>query len=626
MQPLPIDSLIPQIKSSLQSTPNLIIEAAPGAGKTTRVPPALLDPEVTDGEVWVLEPRRLAARLSARRVAEEFGEKLGETVGYQVRFEDISSPRTRLRFLTEGVFTRRLLSNPTLKGVGAIVLDEFHERHLQTDLALALLRRLQLTTRPDLKIIIMSATLDVAPLASYLGKCQILRSEGRRFDVKISYQNEYDVRPLAEQVAGAVKKLITSQQTGDMLVFLPGAAEIKRAQSACAEVASQAQLLVLSLHGELSVGEQDVAIRPAKQRKVILATNVAETSITIDGITTVIDSGLARVAAHSPWSGLPTLTTQRVSKASAIQRAGRAGRTQAGNCIRLYSEMDYSARPDFTLPEIQRLDLTSTILELHALGIANAKELNWYESPGGPANENAEKLLRLLGAIDQELELTEMGKKMVRLPLHPRQARIFLEADRQGIPFRGALIAAILGERDLRSKSFSSSPTKMVSQVINDSDVFEQEELFRAAENVNFDSVRLLELGINAGVAYSLNQITKQLIRQSNAKQKLSSDNVKEPLDSNTKILISLLSGYLDRVAKLQASDNGLAKGLSKTVILANGILAQLSLESVVRNSEYLIALNAEEKQGTRNTSIVIRSASAINEEWLFDMVPDSIQ
>src|SRR5262249_31523176 len=285
MQPLPIDPLLPEIVARLRQSPNIILEAPPGAGKTTRVPPALLDAKIIgEGEVLVLEPRRLAARMAARRVAEERGERLGETVGYQVRFEELASAKTRLRFLTEGVLTRRLLSDPTLKNVGVVALDEFHERHLQADLALALLRRLQRTARPDLKLIVMSATLDAGPVAKFLDDAPPLRSEGKRFDVAIEHLARPDERPLAEQVAAAVNQLVSKNLDGDILVFLPGAAEIRRAQAACAAIADRHDLSLLPLHGDLSAEEQDRAVKPAPKRKVILSTNVAESSVTIDGV------------------------------------------------------------------------------------------------------------------------------------------------------------------------------------------------------------------------------------------------------------------------------------------------------------------------------------------------------
>lgn len=349
---LPIDDVLPQLLQVLKTSPNAVLEAPPGAGKTTRVPPALLP--LVSGEIVVLEPRRIAARMAARRVAEELGERVGETVGYQVRFEDVGGPRTRLRFVTEGVLTRRLLANRDLKGVAAVILDEFHERHLDADLALALLRRLQSTSRPDLKLIVMSATLNAAPAAQYLGDCPVIRSEGKLFDVEVSY-TPHSALPLERQVSEALQKAETA---GDVLVFLPGAAEIHRALRECEAQARARNLLLVPLHGDLPPEEQDRAVQPADRRKVILSTNVAESSITIEGVTTVIDSGLARVAIDSPWTGLPALNVQRVGKASAIQRAGRAGRTRPGHAIRLYSFEDFQRRPDHDLPEIRRRELS----------------------------------------------------------------------------------------------------------------------------------------------------------------------------------------------------------------------------------------------------------------------------
>jgi len=424
---LPIDALLPAI---VEASGHLVIEAPPGAGKTTRVPPALLARE--RGEVLVLEPRRLAARLAARRVASELGERLGETVGYQVRFEDVSGPRTRLRFLTEGVLTRRLLSDPALKGVGTVILDEFHERHLDTDLALALLRRL-----PNIRLIVMSATLDAAPVAKYLGDCRILRSEGKLFDLAIEY-TPHSPAPLEEQVASALDRLTQRGVTGDVLVFLPGAAEIRRAARAVEASASRLGLLVVPLHGDLSPAEQDRAVGPADRPKVILSTNVAESSVTIEGVTAVIDSGLARVAADSPWTGLPSVEVRRVSQASATQRAGRAGRTAPGRVIRLYSAEDYHRRPSADVPEILRRELSQLVLQLRAMNIRQ-EECVWLDQPRETAFTAANALLDRLGVTPE----------MAELPLPPRLAKLVLEAKRRGVPEKGCAVAAVLsaGER-----------------------------------------------------------------------------------------------------------------------------------------------------------------------------------
>jgi ATP-dependent helicase HrpB len=427
-----VDSILPEILESLKHSPNLVIEAPPGAGKTTRVPPALL--ELVSGEVVVLEPRRIAARLAARRVAWEIDEPVGQTVGYQVRFEEVISQRTRLRFVTEGVLTRRLLSDPALKGVAAVVLDEFHERHLESDLALALLKRLQ-RTRPELRIVVMSATLDTGHVADYLGGCPILRSEGRLFELAVRHL-PYSPKTLEAQVSDALELLIAEEPAGDVLAFLPGAAEIRRAMRETQGVARRAGLLVLPLHGDLSPAEQDRAIAPAQQRKVILATNVAESSVTVEGVNAVIDSGLARIATYSQWTGLPTLHVGRVSKASAKQRAGRAGRTGPGRVLRLYSMEDYLRRPEHDEPEIVRSDLSQLALALRAMGIG---DLVWLDPPPEAAVQSAESLLDRLGATGA------MVHKLARYPLHPRLSRILTAAMERGVGEDGCIAAALLG-------------------------------------------------------------------------------------------------------------------------------------------------------------------------------------
>ena len=427
-----MDAILPEMIASLKRSPNLVIEAPPGAGKTTRVPPALL--EMVSGEVVVLEPRRIAARLAARRVAWEMGEQVGQTAGYQVRFEEAVSSRTRVRFVTEGVLTRRLLSDPTLKGVGAVVLDEFHERHLESDLALALLKRLQ-QTRPDLRIMVMSATLDTGHVAQYLDGCPVLRSEGRLFELSIRHL-PYSPKPLEAQLTEALELLIAEEPSGDVLAFLPGAAEIRRAMRESQAVARRADLLVLPLHGDLSPAEQDRAIMPAQQRKVILATNVAESSVTVEGVTAVIDSGLARIATYSQWTGLPTLHVGRVSKASAKQRAGRAGRTGPGRVVRLYGMEDYLRRPEHDAPEIARSDLSQLCLALRAMRIG---DLEWLDAPPEAAVAKRRGTARPPGRDRERVH------QLARYPLHPRLSRILIAAMERGVGEDGCIAAALLG-------------------------------------------------------------------------------------------------------------------------------------------------------------------------------------
>ncbi|MBO0719303.1 MAG: ATP-dependent helicase HrpB [Blastocatellia bacterium] len=613
MQSLPIDSILPEIIKQLNRTPSLVLEAPPGAGKTTRVPSALLDAGVAgDGEVWVLEPRRLAARLAARRVAEERGERLGDTIGYQVRFEEIAGPRTRLRFLTEGVLTRRLLGNPLLANVGLVVIDEFHERHLQADLALALLRRLREGERRDLKLVVMSATLAAAPIAAFLGNAPVLRSEGKRFEVAIEYLSRPDDRPLAEQVESAVRRLLAEALDGDILVFLPGAAEIRRAQAACAAVAGRHNTSILPLHGDLPAAEQDRAVRPASQRKLILATNVAESSVTIEGVAAVVDSGLARIAGHSPWSGLPTLNVGRISKASAEQRAGRAGRTRPGRCLRLYTAQDYHARPDHETAEIHRLDLAETALELHAAGIGDVRTFAWFEAPPESALEAAESLLSRLGAIDDRGEVTPTGRGMLRFPLHPRQSRLLVEAHDRGAGEKAAIIAALIGERDLIATNLFKGEFKGVrrgDQTAGPSDLLDRLDLFENAARANFSRLE----GLDYGAVLSVEKVRKQLERLAGK------GGAPAPLEElEQRLLISILAGYPDRVARRRS-----LKTDNVEVLLSNGGSAALSTASTVRQSEFLVAVDAEER---RESGKIVRLASAIEPEWLIDLFPDQLR
>ncbi len=349
---LPVDAHLATIASALRARGALVIVAEPGAGKTTRVPPALLREGLAGGgEIVVLEPRRLAARMAARRVAAELGETVGRTIGYTVRFEDVGGKETRIRFVTEGVLTRRLADDPELRGISVLVLDELHERHLHSDLALAFARRLRATSRPDLRVVAMSATMEAEPVARFL-ECDVARVPGRTFPVAIEHADAPDDRPLEHRVAVAVRKLVARGLDGDVLVFLPGAAEIRRARAALEPDAERFGIELTVLHGDLSAAEQDRAVARGDRRKVILSTNVAESSVTIEGVAAVVDSGLARVARHSPWSGLPTLETAPISRASAAQRAGRAGRTRAGLAVRLYTEHDHDTRPEHDAPEI----------------------------------------------------------------------------------------------------------------------------------------------------------------------------------------------------------------------------------------------------------------------------------
>ncbi|MEZ4405845.1 MAG: ATP-dependent helicase HrpB [Polyangiales bacterium] len=627
MTPLPVDAALPALLDALRARGAAVLEAPPGAGKTTRVPGAILDAGLAgDREVVVLEPRRLAARMAARRVADERGEKPGETVGWQVRFEDVSSARTRIRFVTEGVLTRRLLSDPTLPKVGAVVLDEFHERHLQGDVALAMLRALQRGARPDLKLVVMSATLDGGPVARFLGgdddPAPTVRSEGRRFDVAVEHLPRMDDRPLSALVSSALGSLVTRGLDGDVLVFLPGAAEIRRAMETCADLARRHDLLVLPLHGDLPPAEQDRAVNPASKRKVILSTNVAETSVTIDGVAAVIDGGLARVAAHAPWSGLPTLRVQKVSKASATQRAGRAGRTREGVCLRLYTRHDYEARPEFDPPEVKRLDLAETTLELHASGVREPRDFGWFEPPTDAALDAAESLLRDLGAVTATGALTPTGRAMLRLPLHPRLARVVVESARQGSLDRGCTAAALLGERDISAARRGAglagggggwSPRE--AEAHGDSDVTALVARFEAAAAQGFDARALRDEGLDPGAVAAVERVRRQLSRVARSVE--SEGTGASPGDADEALRVALLAGYPDRVARR-------LRGLE--LVMVNGGSAKLDPRSEVQRAEFLVAVDAEERTDVKARGAVVRSASAIEPEWLMELFPDAIR
>jgi len=544
-------------------------------------------------------------------------------VGWQVRFEEVAGPRTRIRYVTEALLTRRLLSEPTLPGVGAVVLDEIHERHLAGDLALALLGRLRKAERPDLVVVAMSATLDAGPIAALLG-CEAVRSEGRRFEVAVEYLTpEEAARPearLDDHVARAVKRVCREAPAGDVLVFLPGAAEIRWATQALAAWADGAGVDLVPLHGDLPPDEQDRAVTPGPRRKVILSTNVAETSVTIEGVTAVVDSGLARVASHSPWSGLPSLEVKKVSRASAAQRAGRAGRTGPGRALRLYTRHDHDARPAFDVPEILREDLAETALALASLGVAG---LPWLDPPPAPALEAAHALLLRLGALDTAGAITDAGRRMLRLPVHPRLARLALTGAARGAPGKGALLAALLGERDLRERrsleGASLPPT-------GPSDLLELAQAFEEAAAARFDQGRLRRMGVVPAAAQAVDRARRQLERllpraQDARGGAAGAGGAEPPADTEEPLLAATLAAYPDRVGRRRAPG-------SDEIVLVGGGSARLDPASVVREAPLLVALDAEKRSGPRGGKgeVRVRLASAVTEELLLDLFPDALR
>jgi ATP-dependent helicase HrpB len=453
--PLPIDAVLDELARTLAGRNAAVLVAPPGAGKTTRVPLALLDaPWVKDKKIIVLEPRRIAARASAERMAHTSGERVGETVGYRVRFGSKVSRATRIEVVTEGIFSRQILDDPELSGIAAVLFDEFHERSLDADLGLALARDAQVGLREDLRILVMSATLDGARVARLLGDAPVIASEGRAFPVETRYLGRKPDVPLERQMADAIAMALRADP-GSVLAFLPGAAEIRRTQNFLAERVHDASVEIVPLFGALDATVQDRAIAPARpgQRKVVLATSIAETSLTIEGVRIVVDSGVARVPRYEPDIGLTRLETVRASRAAVDQRRGRAGRTEPGVCYRLWDEPQTASLAAYTQPEILSADLSSLLLDAAQWGVSDPTTLAFLDPPPAPALKEARSLLRELGALDGDGRITAEGKSLRALALPPRLARMIVDSHRLGAGEDAADIAAVLTERGLGGDS-----------------------------------------------------------------------------------------------------------------------------------------------------------------------------
>ncbi len=611
---LPVDQHIPEVLRALERGGALVLVAEPGAGKTTRVPPALFAAGWrAEREIVVLEPRRLAARLAARRVAAERGEPVGANVGYRVRFEDVTGPGTRLVYMTEAILARRLADDPRLDAVAAIVIDEFHERSVHADLALAFAARLRATARADLRVVVMSATLDAEPVARFLG-APVLALPGRPYPVAIEHDETNDVRPLERRVAAAVRRA-AAESAGDVLVFLPGAAEIRRAARELEPPADEAGWIVAPLHGDLPADEQDRAIAPATRRKVILATNVAETSITVEGVGAVVDSGLARRAGHSPWSGLPTLELAPISQSSAAQRAGRAGRTGPGRCLRLYTRYDLSLRDAHDPPEIGRADLAEAVLALAAAGERDPRAFPWFEPPPAAALDAARELLARLGAIDGAGEVTARGRELACLPVHPRAGALLLAAAESGAARRGALVAALAGERDVRpgARTAFGESRPAPPAASGPSDLLAQLDALEPWIAGGARAERARTYGLDSAAATRVARGAAQLERALRARRR---DSTPADDDGDEALLRATLAAFPDRVGRRREPG-------SPAVVFAGGGSATLSDNSVVRGAEWLVAVDAEER---RDAGVLVWVASAIEPAWLVEMFPERIE
>jgi ATP-dependent helicase HrpB len=618
---LPIFELESQIVDSLRSDSRLILQAPTGSGKSTQVPQILLDHALLgDGQVVILQPRRLAARLLAARVAAERKSTLGDEVGYQIRFENITSPKTRIRFVTEGILLRQLIQDPELRGVSAILFDEFHERHLYGDITLARALSLQDSARPDLKLAVMSATLDAGVLEKYLAPCPLLTSAGRTFPVEIEYLPKPvggDGYPIWDLAADELERLAPRTE-GDVLIFMPGKYEIGRTISAIRASRVSDRFVVLPLHGELPPGEQDAALAQYEKRRAIVATNVAETSLTIEGVRVVIDAGLARIARFDPRRGINTLLVEKISRASADQRAGRAGRTAAGRCLRLWTEREHIDRAAQELPEVKRLDLAEVVLTLKASGVDDVASFRWLEAPEPQALARAEQLLVDFGAISSQ-GITPLGRRMLAFPVHPRYARMLLAAhDHHCVPAI-ARIAALTQGRPLLRRLEGKQAREDRDDVLGgetESDFFVLMRAFRYAENSRFDPQRCARLGVNAGAAREAAQLAEQFLA-------IARDEKLDVQAAETRpgaIARCVLAGFPDQVAvRLDA-------GTLRCALVHNrrGVLAR---ESAVHAASLLVASEIREiGSSDKERQVLLTLATKIEEEWLRELFPDSFR
>ncbi|HTV39786.1 MAG TPA: ATP-dependent RNA helicase [Candidatus Sulfotelmatobacter sp.] len=668
MDRLPIYEIEDQILSRLKSDSRLILSAPTGSGKSTQVPQMLLKHGFLDaGQVVILQPRRLATRLLAARVAHELGVKLGEEVGYQIRFENCTSDRTKIRFVTEGVLLRQMIEDPALKGVSVLIFDEFHERHLYGDITLARALDLQEQSRPNLNLIVMSATLDAAGLETYLNtvgtpasgknfRSSVLSSEGRQFSVEIQYapQPSYnDKRPIWEQAADAFSNYVHSGGEGDVLVFMSGGFEISQTIEAIRNTAESKGFILLPLHGELEPKLQDAAVARYDRRKVVVATNVAETSLTIDGVRLVVDSGLARIARYDANRGINTLLIERISQSSADQRAGRAGRTAPGVCMRLWSREEHGHRSAQELPEIKRLDLAEVVLTLKAAGVDDLRKFRWLEKPDDISLAHAEELLCDLGALahvaqvskpavspisqsadatsadgsqnskptstnNPQSQITAIGRKMLAFPLHPRYSRMLLAAQEHGCVYQAALVAALTQGRDLLLRNVDRETNSAREDLLGGKTSSDFWILMRAWNYATKNQFRLdacRRLGIHAVTARQVGPLLEQFLRIAD----------REGLDAAPRevkdeaLQKCILIGFSDRVARR------LDQGTLRCELVHNrrGVLAR---ESMVQHAELFVASEIREVETRdKEVSTILSLATAVETDWLRELFPEDI-
>ena len=638
---LPIYELESAVVATLRASGRLIVQAPTGSGKSTQIPQMLLRHGLLGerGEIVVLQPRRLAARMLAKRVAEEVGTPLGGIVGYQIRLESKVSEQTRIRFVTEGILLRQMSFDDRLRGVSTIVFDEFHERHLYGDISLARAVQIQQTTRPDLKLIVMSATLDAGLLKAYLAPCEVLVSQGRSFPVRIEYLPKtvnFDNEPVWDVAARECER-VAGESTGDLLVFMPGAYEISRTVQAVQGLRPLRDFVCFPLHGELPPEQQDRAVARYEARKIIVSTNVAETSLTIDGVTTVIDCGLARVARFDPHRGINTLLIEKISVASADQRAGRAGRTAPGVCVRLWTEREHGQRALQELPEVKRLDLSEVVLTLKASGIDDIANFPWLEKPDPKALERAELLLADLGAVGDgggvpspraetlrgegtpppstARSITEIGRKMLRFPVHPRYARMLLAAQERGCVRTVALMAALTQGRNFLMRGVPKDVEQAREDTLgeeHESDFFLLMRAWRFADKANYSLDACRRLGIHAQGARQVGPLFEQFL---GIAEKEGLD-ITERRTDGAEVRKCVLAGFSDQLAK--RLDGGTLR--CELVHNRRGVLAR---ESAIGQAPLLVAAEISEVEGRGGeVNVLLSLATAIEESWLKEIFP----
>lgn len=601
--PLPIDDVLGEIVAGLRAKRSLVLRAPPGAGKTTRVPPAILDAGLAgDGQIVVLEPRRLAARAAAERIVFERGGRVGDEVGYHVRFDRRASRRTRIVAMTDGMSVQRLYGDALLDGVSVVAFDEFHERGLQTDLALAMTQRVR-EIRDDLLVVVMSATLDAAPIAAYLGDAAVVESAGRQYPVEVRYLRAASGDAIERQVHEAVGRLL-EETAGDVLVFLPGVGEIRRVEELFGGRFGD-RVAVMPLFGDMPLDAQRAVLAKSDRRKVVLATNVAETSITIEGITAVVDTGLARVLRHDAALGINRLEVVRISRASAEQRAGRAGRTAAGVCQRLWTEREHCGLAERETPEILRVDLAGPVLELLAWGEADPAALPWFEKPPAAAIERGMVLLERLGAVEGG-KVTALGQAMSRLPVHPRLGRLLVEGARRGVGSRAAIAAAMLAERDpFRIASARRDAQVRPAEHRSDSDVIDRIAVLEAFERR--EQTDVLGLSLDRGAAKQVLRVASELaaiLTEVGGERDVAPAQAE---DGDESLLRAVAAAFSDRLACRREAG-------SRRALMVGGRGVRLDEASCVAEGDLFACVEIQERGGSE---ALVRQASLVRHEWL---------